>query len=113
MAQRWRAPSAFAVNYFCASWISSVITTFSHSVSPFPVGQRYPKHINRQELTSYIDWMYLTFVLTLTGCPVISVPVGLAREGMPVGLQIMGRPRSDSDVLRPPKSWSKPGNLPR
>ena len=69
------------------------------AVSPFPVDQRYPKEINGQELTSYIDWMYLTFVLTLTGCPVISVPVGITREGMPVGLQIMGRPRADADVL--------------
>jgi amidase len=69
------------------------------AVSPFPVDQRYPKEINGQELTSYIDWMYLTFVLTLTGCPVISVPVGITREGLPVGLQIMGRPRADADVL--------------
>jgi amidase len=69
------------------------------AVSPFPVDQRYPRYINGQELTSYIDWMYLTFILTLTGCPVISVPVGLTREGMPVGLQIMGRPRADADVL--------------
>jgi amidase len=50
-------------------------------------------------LTSYIDWMYLTFVLTLTGCPAISVPVGLTKDGRPVGLQLMGRPRGDYAVL--------------
>jgi amidase len=69
------------------------------AVSPFSVEQRYPTELNGQGLTSYIDWMYLTFILTLTGCPVISVPVGLTRDGLPVGLQIMGRPRSDADVL--------------
>lgn len=77
--------------------------TFSHvrrlRFLRFPWINVIQSNINGQELTSYIDWMYLTFVLTLTGCPVISVPVGLTREGMPVGLQIMGRPRGDSDVL--------------
>ena len=63
------------------------------------VEQRYPTELNGDALTSYIDWMYLTFILTLTGCPVISVPIGLTQDGMPVGLQIMGRPRADADVL--------------
>jgi amidase len=69
------------------------------AVAPFPVSERFPTSIDGQELESYIDWMYLTFVLTLTGCPVISVPVGLTSDGRPVGLQLMGRPRGDHGVL--------------
>ena len=69
------------------------------AVPPYPVAQRFPTEIGGEKLDSYIDWMYLTFVLTLTGCPAISVPVGLTRDGRPVGLQLLGRPRGDFDLL--------------
>ncbi|MFO1134032.1 MAG: amidase family protein [Rhodoblastus sp.] len=69
------------------------------AVAPYPVAQRFPTEIGGEPLHSYIDWMYLTFVLTLTGCPTLSLPVGLTADGRPVGLQLMGRPRGDFDLL--------------
>lgn len=69
------------------------------AVPPFPVAQRFPTEIGGEPLHSYIDWMYLTFVLTLTGCPAVSLPVGLTSNGRPVGLQLVGRPRGDFDLL--------------
>ena len=69
------------------------------AVPPYPVTQRFPMHIGSQELTSYIDWMYLTFVLTLTGCPAISVPIGMTQDGRPVGLQLLGKPRGEYKLL--------------
>lgn len=69
------------------------------AVAPFPVEQRFPTEIDGAPLDSYIDWMYLTFVLTLTGCPTISIPAGFTDDGRPVGLQLMGRPRGDSELL--------------
>lgn len=69
------------------------------AVPPFPVEERFPTEIAGQPLESYIDWMYLTFALTLTGCPAISLPIGLTADGRPVGLQLMGRPRGDAEVL--------------
>ncbi|WP_434718525.1 amidase family protein [Paraburkholderia sp. A1BS-2L] len=69
------------------------------AVAPFPVEQRYPRAIDDTPLDSYIDWMYLTFVLTLTGCPVISIPAGFTDDGRPVGLQLMGRPRGDFELI--------------
>jgi amidase len=69
------------------------------AVAPYSVAERFPSRINGEPLSSYIDWMYLTFVLTLTGCPAISVPIGLTGDGRPVGLQLLGRPRGDFDLL--------------
>lgn len=69
------------------------------ALPPFPIEQRYPTEINGEPLSTYIDWMFLTFVLTLTGCPAISVPCGLTRSGLPVGLQLMGPPQGDAAVL--------------
>src|SRR2546426_11571631 len=45
------------------------------------------------------DWIAPTFVLSLTGLPVASVPCGLDRSGLPVGLQIVGRPWGEEAVL--------------
>ena len=69
------------------------------ALPPFAVEQRYPTEINSQPLTTYIDWMFLTFVLTLSGCPAISLPCGFTRSGLPVGLQLMGPPGGDAAVL--------------
>jgi amidase len=69
------------------------------ALAPFPVDQRYPAEIDGTPLDSYIDWMYLTFVLTLTGCPCISIPAGTTDDGRPVGLQLLGRPRGDFELL--------------
>lgn len=69
------------------------------AVPPFPVEQRFPTEIAGEKLTTYIDWMFLTFVLTLTSCPVISIPCGVTTTGLPIGLQLVGRPHGDSELL--------------
>jgi amidase len=69
------------------------------AVAPFAVEQRFPTEIAGEKLTTYIDWMFLTFVITLVGCPAISVPCGLTDDGLPVGLQLVGRPHGDAELL--------------
>jgi len=69
------------------------------SVAPYPVTQRFPDNREGTAQTSYLDWMYLTFVLSLTGCPSISVPIGTTCDGRPVGLQLLGKPRGDFELL--------------
>jgi amidase len=69
------------------------------AVAPFPVEQRFPTEIAGEKLQTYIDWMFLTFVISLTGCPAISVPCGVTASGLPVGLQLVGRPHDDYALL--------------
>jgi len=70
------------------------------SVPPFPVEQPYPVEINGKALDNYIQWAFLTYGITLTGLPAISVPCGFTKSGLPVGLQIVGRRRQEVAVLR-------------
>jgi amidase len=70
------------------------------SVPPFPVEQPYPTEINGKSLDNYIQWAFLTYGITLTGLPAISVPCGFTRSGLPVGLQIVGRRHQEAAVLR-------------
>jgi amidase len=77
-----------------------VLTCPTVAVAPFPVEQRYPTEIDGEPLKSYIDWMFLTFVITLTGCPAMSIPVGLTATGLPVGLQLIGPPHGDYELLQ-------------
>lgn len=69
------------------------------AVPPFPVEQNYPDTIGGKKMKTYIDWIAPTFLLSLTGLPVASVPCGLDENGLPVGLQIVGRPLGEEAVL--------------
>jgi amidase len=70
------------------------------AVPPFPVEQPYPTQINGKPLDNYTQWLYLTYGITVTGLPAISLPCGFTRSGLPVGLQIVGRRGHDAAVLR-------------
>ncbi len=70
------------------------------ALKPFPVEQPYPTEINGKPLDNYFQWFSLTYAITLTGLPAISVPCGFTRSGLPVGLQIVGRRRQEAAVLR-------------
>ena len=69
------------------------------AVAPFPVEQSYPDYVAGQTMSTYVDWIAPTFVLSLTGLPIASVPCGLDAGGLPVGVQIVGRPGDEEGVL--------------
>ena len=69
-------------------------------VPPFDVATPYPTEINGVPLATYIDWMRACSDITVTGLPAISVPCGFTPEGLPVGIQIVGRHHDDWGVLQ-------------
>jgi amidase len=70
------------------------------AVPPFPVEQNYPETVAGKKMKTYVDWIAPTFVLSMTGLPVASVPCGRDGNGMPVGIQVAGRAFGESGVLR-------------
>lgn len=69
------------------------------SVPPFPVEHTYPDAVDGVKSQTYIDWIGITFAVTLTGCPVVAIPAGFTASGLPVGLQLIGKPRGEAALL--------------
>jgi len=69
-------------------------------VPPFDINQPYVSEINGEKLDTYIDWMKSCYFITVTGLPAISVPCGFTEDGLPVGVQIVGRHQDDLGVLQ-------------
>ena len=67
---------------------------------PFDVSLPYPTEIAGVKLENYIDWMKSCWYISVTGNPAISVPGGFTPDGLPVGVQIVGRDREDFSVLQ-------------
>ena len=68
-------------------------------VTAFPAGDDHPGQIDGQP-TTYLSWTAFTYPFNITGQPAASVPCGFDHNGLPVGLQIVGRWRDDVTVLR-------------
>ncbi len=71
-----------------------------NQVPPFDLKQRYVEEINGVRMNSYIDWMQSCWTISVLGLPAISVPAGFTPEGLPVGIQIVGRHQDDLGVLQ-------------
>jgi amidase len=68
-----------------------LLLTPTVAVPPFPVEIPYPREINGRPMANYTDWFILTYAISVTGMPAISVPCGFTPEGLPLGLQIVAR----------------------
>ena len=68
-------------------------------VPPFPADQEYPADINGRPMATYLDWMRSAYLVTVTGCPAISVPAGRTSDGLPVGVQLVATHGADRRLL--------------
>ena len=72
----------------------------SAQVWPFAVEERWPKEIAGRTMDTYHRWMEVVIIATFAGLPCISVPAGFNAGGLPMGLQLIGKPRGDLELLR-------------
>ena len=72
----------------------------STQVFPFDINTHWPKSVNGVAMDTYHRWMEVVTPGTLSGCPVINVPVGFNAAGLPMGMQIIGRNHADLAVLQ-------------
>jgi aspartyl-tRNA(Asn)/glutamyl-tRNA(Gln) amidotransferase subunit A len=73
-------------------------------VAALAAGENVPAHLREFGL---VTWVQYTYPFNLTGYPAASVCAGLDGDGMPVGLQIIGRAHAESDVIRPAAAFER------
>jgi len=76
-----------------------VLLTPTIAVPPFAIGVDFPREIAGRSVSSPLAWFPFAFPFAMTWQPAISVPCGWTRDGLPVGLQIVGRRFADATVL--------------
>jgi amidase len=91
--QMWRGFQAFLEKY--EYFVLPVTQT-----PAFDINLPYPTEIAGLKVASYIDWMKSCWYISATGNPAASVPGGFTPEGLPVGVQIVGRNKEDFRVLQ-------------
>ncbi|MFK0166966.1 amidase [Rhizobium sp. NPDC090279] len=79
----------------------------SAQVFPFDTELRWPKAIAGNEMDTYHRWMEVVVAVTMSGCPVLNVPVGFNPDGLPMGMQIVGRFGDEIGCLRLASSYDQ------
>jgi amidase len=68
-------------------------------VAPFPVENRYVAECAGRKFDNYVEWLGIVYAITLACCPALSLPCGFTASGLPVGLQMVGPPRGEAQLL--------------
>jgi amidase len=87
-----RAANAFFEHY-------DVLLAPVSQVAPFDADLPWPAEIDGFPQHSYLDWMASSYLISTIGAPAISVPAGFTPNGLPVGLQIVTRARTEKELL--------------
>jgi amidase len=90
--RQWERVQAFMAEH-------ELLITPTAAVPPFPIEQPHPLQVNGQPIGKAMARSFLTYAFSVLGLPAISIPCGFTRQGLPVGLQLVGRRRGDAAVL--------------
>ncbi|WP_321905976.1 amidase [Paraburkholderia tropica] len=92
-----------------SQWYNALLALFeqydylalpSAQIFPFDANEHWPKSIAGRAMDTYHRWMEVVIGASLAGLPVVSVPAGFNAQGLPMGLQLIGKPRADFSVLQ-------------
>lgn len=75
------------------------LVTPTLTTPPFPIHMQGPEKIDGKIVPPF-QWLSFTLPINLTGQPAASLPAGWTADGLPVGIQIVGRHLADGDVLK-------------
>jgi aspartyl-tRNA(Asn)/glutamyl-tRNA(Gln) amidotransferase subunit A len=76
-----------------------LLLTPTLAVPPFEIGVQGPAKIDGFDVEPF-EWLHFTYPLNFTGQPAASIPAGWTDDGLPIGLQIIGRHLDDAMVLK-------------
>ena len=102
------APQIHAASVVRSLWYKAVLGLFdrfdllvlpSAQVFAFDAETHWPAEIAGRKMDSYHRWMEVSAFATMAGCPAMNVPVGFDKRGRSMGMQLIGRPRADAEVL--------------
>ncbi len=68
-------------------------------VPPYAIENRYVAECDGHKFDNYVQWLGIVYAITLACCPALSLPCGFTESGLPVGLQIVGPPRGEAQLL--------------
>ncbi|MES2532282.1 MAG: amidase [Pseudomonadota bacterium] len=77
-----------------------VLALPSAQVWPFLASTPWPRTIAGRAMDTYHRWMEVTIYASLGGLPAVSVPAGFNADGLPIGLQLIGKPQADLWLMR-------------
>ena len=92
-----------------SQWYNALLSLFerydylalpSAQVFPFDANEHWPKAIAGRTMDTYHRWMEVVIGASLAGLPVVCVPAGFNAQGLPMGLQVIGKPQGDLAVLQ-------------
>ena len=86
------AAEFFAEHEFLVMPVSQVL--------PFDAELLWPREVGGEAMADYLGWMRSAYVISVLRVPAASVPCGFTTGGLPVGLQVVGRPGDDLGVLQ-------------
>jgi amidase len=76
-------------------------------VLPFDANLHWPARIGDVEMTSYHRWMEVSTLATLINAPALAMPAGFSHDGLPIGLQVIGRNHDDRSLLSLAAAWER------
>ena len=84
----------------------------SSSVVPFTHQTRWVKQIENKTFDNYVSWLMICGCISLINCPSLSIPTSIAKNGAPIGIQIIAPPYQEEKLLNFAKSIEKEINIP-